>query len=93
MRLTTATLAGIALVITLMPASLAAEAKIYPYHGPNYCPAGFQPVQIDGVICCGRPNQHKSYSQALAHPVAKKHKPRPVYSARVQCKPGVKGCS
>ncbi len=31
------------------PNSVAAK----PYHGPNYCPAGLQPVTLGGVICCG----------------------------------------
>jgi len=31
------------------PNSVAAK----PYHGPNYCPAGLQPVVLGGVICCG----------------------------------------
>ncbi len=105
MRLTTAAMAGFGLMMaTLMPAQVAAEAKIYPYHGANYCPAGFQPVQINGVICCGKPNQHMSYSQMLAHPMPKKrhvrkathrhtHKKRVVYSARAHCPVGEKGCS
>ncbi|MEP5729122.1 MAG: hypothetical protein ABJL67_07080 [Sulfitobacter sp.] len=96
MRLLTAALTGASLSLaTLMPAQLAAEAKIYPYHGANYCPAGFQPIVISGVICCGVPNQHMSYSQALAHPMPKKkvHKVRhKVRSARVTCEPGTKGC-
>lgn len=31
------------------PNSVAPQA----YHGPNYCPAGLQPVVLGGVICCG----------------------------------------
>lgn len=99
MRLTTSALAGVGLMMaTLMPAQVAAQPKIYPYHGANYCPAGYQPVQIAGVICCGQPNQNMSYSQALAHPMPKKkahyhkvkHKAR---SARPTCPAGTKGCS
>lgn len=110
MRLTTAAMAGVGLMMaTMMPAQVAAEVKIYPYHGANYCPAGFQPVQINGVICCGNPNQSHSYSQMLAHPMPKKkrvHKHRHththkhthkkkkvVYSARAHCPAGQKGCS
>lgn len=98
MRLTTGALAGIGLMLTtLMPAQVAAEAKIYPYHGANYCPAGLQPITISGVICCGTPNQHMSYQQAMAHPVAKKkHRhvvKRHVRSARPTCQPGTKGCT
>ena len=67
--------------------------KIYAYHSShNFCPAGLQPVTMDGVICCGRPNQSISYQQALAHPVRKKHKR--VYRARQSsCPVGTKGCT
>lgn len=98
MRLKTAALAGFGMMMAaVMPGQVAAEAKIYPYHGANYCPAGYQPVQINGVICCGQPNQSGSYSQALAHPVKKKvrhvrKKHAPVYSARAHCAAGTKGC-
>ncbi len=98
MRLTTSAFAGIGLMMaTLMPAQVAAQPKIYPYHAANYCPAGLQPIQIAGVICCGQPNQHMTYNQALAHPVAKKkrHKVKRVVhrSARPTCQAGTKGCS
>ena len=92
-------MAGIGMMMaTMAPTQGAAQPKIYAYHGANYCPAGFQPVQINGVICCGKPNQHGSYSQALAHPMPKKKhvvrkKHRPVYSARAHCPVGTKGCS
>jgi hypothetical protein len=97
MRFSTAALSGLGLMMaTLVPAQVSAEAKIYPYHGANFCPAGLQPVSVGGVICCGSPNQHISYRQALAHPV-KKHrharKHRPVYSAKAHCPAGTKGCS
>ena len=37
------------------------------YHGPNFCPAGLQPVVLGGVICCG--------TAALDYtPMKKKHK-------------------
>lgn len=95
MRLITAAIAGAGMMIaTTMPAQLAAEAKIYPYHGANYCPAGYQPVQIAGVICCGQPNQNITYSQALAHPAKRRHaRKRVVHSAKAHCPAGTKGCS
>lgn len=96
MRFMTGALTGLGLMMaTIMPAQVAAEAKIYPYHAANYCPAGLQPVTIGGVICCGQPNQHMTYSQMNAHPVAKKqHKVRHVVrSARPTCQPGTKGCA
>ena len=97
MRRATHAMTGLGLVLAMVvPGQLAAEAKIYPYHGANYCPAGLQPVTIDGTICCGKPNQHISYRKALAHPVKKKRhvrKHRPVYSAKAHCPVGAKGCS
>ena len=95
MRFTT-TAVGIGLMLAISaPIQASAEAKIYPYHGANYCPAGLQPVTISGVICCGKPNQHINYSQALAHPVKKRHqrKHRSAHSATAHCPAGTKGCS
>ena len=88
---------GLALVAalglaTIMPQTASADAKIYPYKtSQNYCPTGLQPVSINGVICCGTPNQHVSYQSAMSHPVAKKkvhkvHKvKRKTYHARADC--------
>ncbi len=94
MRVFTAAMAGASLMLaTLMPAQVAAEAKVYPYHGQNFCPAGYQPVVVGGVICCGQPTQHRSYQQALAHPTPKKKRHvRHTYSARPSCTAGTKGC-
>ena len=67
-------------------------AKIYPVHTKhNYCPAGLQPVSMDGTICCGTPNQHMSYSKVMAQHSGYKAKRR--HSARAHCAAGVKGCS
>lgn len=95
MRVTTAAIAGAGLLMAAMlPGQVAADAKIYPYHGANYCPAGYQPVTVGGVICCGQPNQHITYAQAMAHPVKKrKHATRRVYSAKAHCPEGTKGCA
>ncbi|WP_425037551.1 hypothetical protein [Primorskyibacter sp. S187A] len=30
---------------------------VQAYHGPNYCPAGLQPIVMGGVICCGTADQ------------------------------------
>jgi len=57
---------------TLAAAAFGKEAKIYAYHGAgNYCPAGLQPVTINGAICCGTPNAG-SYQQAMMHPTPRK---------------------
>lgn len=68
------------------------EPRIYPVHtSHNYCPAGLQPVTIDGTICCGRPNQHMSYQQVMAHAAAKHRRSARV--SRVACPVGQKGCN
>ncbi len=78
-------------VLAAVPAS-AMDARIYPYHArANYCPAGLQPVQFDGVISCGKPNQSISYSQAKSHPAARKHAARPA-GRKLVCPVGEKGC-
>jgi hypothetical protein len=53
--------------------AMAQEAKVYAYTGVgNYCPAGLQPVTLNGVICCGTPNAG-SYQQAMMTAAPKKH--------------------
>ena len=84
--------AGLGLaVLAALPVG-AMDARIYPYQASaNYCPTGLQPISIDGVICCGTPNQSITYQQAKAHPVARKHahnKP----ARRMVCPAGEKGC-
>ncbi|QUJ77106.1 hypothetical protein KDD17_03500 [Sulfitobacter albidus] len=90
-------IAGAALAAIGIPTLASAEVKIYPYKThANYCPTGLQPVSINGVICCGSPNQHISYQSAMSHPVAKKrHKIRhkPIQRAKAHCPIGTKGCS
>lgn len=57
------------------------SGKIFPYAAKaNYCPAGLQPIVMNGVICCGTPTTTEHYYNA---PVKKKrvyhkksHKPR-----------------
>lgn len=81
----------IGLAATAASAQDADAPKIYAYSShANYCPAGLQPVTIDGTICCGQPNQSISYQQAMAHPVGTRHVRR---SARADCPVGAKGCS
>jgi len=71
-------------------AAFAGGPGIYAYEGTaNYCPAGLQPVSINGVICCGAPNRAQSYQQAKQHPVTRIRSARARYD---ECAPGVKGC-
>lgn len=86
--ITCAALLG-ALWMTAAPAG-AMEARIYAYpSAENYCPAGLQPVTIDGAISCGVPNQPVSYQAMKAHPVQTRAARR-VYAG--DCPVGVKGC-
>jgi len=87
-----------ALVLGAAPA-LADGPRIYPYStSVNYCPAGLQPITIDGVICCGTPNQSVSYQSMKAHPVTRKARPvrarraSPAPTSRIVCPVGEKGC-
>lgn len=96
---------GLALIAALglmaaAPQAATAQTKIYPYKtSENYCPHGLQPVSINGVICCGKPNQHISYQSAMSHPVAKKKRHvthrvvRKTHRARSHCQVGTKGCT
>ena len=97
MRFTKVIVAAAALALV---APLAAQAgggnKIYAYHSShNFCPAGLQPVTMDGTICCGRPNQSMTYQQVMAHPVAKKKRVHRVvrHVRRSDCPIGTKGCT
>lgn len=91
-------LAAGALVLASAVPALAMDAKIYAYNsGHNFCPNGTQPITIDGVICCGTPNQSVSYQQMQAHPVPRKHyKKKKVHrvkhTRRMICPAGEKGC-
>jgi hypothetical protein len=45
--------------------SVARGVRIYAYPtASNYCPAGLQPVTINGVICCGVPTASGTYYNA-----------------------------
>lgn len=71
-----------------------AQPKIYAYHSShNFCPAGLQPVTMNGEICCGTPNQGISYQQALSHPVTHKPRVHRTQSRRADCPVGTKGCT
>jgi hypothetical protein len=95
MRFTQA-IAAAATVMALSAVSAMAQGQttspgIYAYKSAkNYCPAGLQPVTIDGTICCGQPNQSISYQQAMAHAAART---RRASRSRVNCPVGTKGCT
>jgi len=77
-------------IAALGGAARADSPGIYAYAGTaNYCPAGLQPVSINGVICCGEPNRAHSYQQAKQHVVTRIRSARPRFD---ECAPGVKGC-
>lgn len=85
-----------ALLAALVAGPAMAEGpKIYAVQsGANHCPNGLQPITMNGVICCGQPNQTQSYQQVMRHPVPKKRHVNPVRHSRVvdTCAEGVKGC-
>lgn len=84
----------------LTPVQSSAEVKVYPYpSSANYCPAGLQPVAINGIISCGTPNQSMTYQQVKVHPVRyRAHHTRHYHphnqprAVRYSCYPGDKGC-
>ncbi|MEQ6247386.1 hypothetical protein ABMC89_00700 [Sulfitobacter sp. HNIBRBA3233] len=81
----------------LLPVAASAEAKVFAYgHAANYCPAGLQPVTIDGTICCGTPNQSMTYQQAMAHPAPRKSHAQTIHRrahvSQSHCPVGTKGC-
>ena len=94
MTIKTALYGAIALTVFGAGSALA-DAKIYPEtrYG-NYCPAGYQPVRIDGVICCGKPNQNVSYQSMMSQPARKVHRVKSVkrHVSRTVCPVGEKGC-
>ena len=85
-----------ALLAAVVAAPAAAQGpKIYAYGASaNYCPSGLQPITMNGVICCGQPNQNQSYQQVMRHPVPKKRHVTHLRHSRVvdTCAEGVKGC-
>jgi hypothetical protein len=84
-----------ALLAAVIAAPAAAEGpRIYAYDaGANYCPSGLQPITMNGVICCGKPNQSQSYQHVMRHPVQKSHAESGRHShAADTCAEGVKGC-
>ena len=97
LKVTATALAAALMLGTAAPVVAGSEARIYPYAtSHNYCPAGLRPVTINGVICCGTPNQSISYQSAKAHPAPRKaaHRvTRRTYSARASCPIGTKGCT
>ena len=89
------TLSAALLAAVIAGPALAEGPKIYAYHaGANHCPSGLQPITMNGVICCGQPNQSQSYQQVMRHPVPKKRHVTRVQHIRTvdTCAEGVKGC-
>lgn len=94
MRIMSTLATGLGLALLTAAPALAGNdgATLYPYPvAENYCPAGYQPIVLNGVICCGQPTTHVTYRQVMQHPVRKVHK---TYRARPDhCPVGSKGCS
>lgn len=83
-------------VLAMSQGALAQEAPLYPYEaGENNCPSGMQPVTMNGVICCGVPNQAQSYQELKRHAVYKSTRTQAqpyVNTTRIICPEGAKGC-
>jgi hypothetical protein len=83
------------LAVVVAGPALAEGPKIYAFDaGANHCPNGLQPITMNGVICCGQPNQNQSYQQVMRHPVVKTHHVKAVRHTRTvgTCAEGEKGC-
>jgi hypothetical protein len=85
--------ATVSMVLLTTPA-LAGGVGTYAYESrDNFCPVGLQPVTLNGVICCGVPNQEQTYQEAMRHPVTQvTHRVRSA-RAHLSCPPGMKGCN
>jgi len=83
-----------AAMVAMWAMPVQAAPKVYAAGGANYCPNGLQPITLNGVICCGTPNQSISYESAKAHPVTRKVRTHRVAkrTSRVVCPVGEKGC-
>jgi ABC-type sugar transport system substrate-binding protein len=93
MSLRISTLISALALAALAAPAMAQSAKVYAYESKaNYCPAGLQPVTLNGVICCGQPNQTQTYQQAMRHPVAKVRHRSYTATSHLNCPEGAKGC-
>lgn len=77
--------------VGLAGAAQAEGPKVYAYSGvPNLCPNNTQPITINGIICCGTPNQTMTYQQVKGG-----WAPRASTQSRgkrMVCPEGEKGC-
>ncbi len=62
------TLAVAALILAAGAARAQDEPRVYAAPGVNLCPAGLQPVTIDGTISCGTPTVSGSYGAMKVTP-------------------------
>ncbi|MGR3547547.1 MAG: hypothetical protein ACU0CB_08060 [Roseovarius sp.] len=93
MSLRISTLISALALAALAAPAMAQSAKVYAYESKaNYCPAGLQPVTLNGVICCGQPNQTQTYQQVMRHPVAKVRHRSYTATSHLNCPEGAKGC-
>ncbi|MEM8732339.1 MAG: hypothetical protein AAGF79_20710 [Pseudomonadota bacterium] len=88
-----ATFAGSALLAsdaaTIQQSSSELPVGIYPTGSHvNYCPAGLQPVSMDGTTSCGVPNQTITYNEAKRTPYRRSRHP----GRTTSCPEGAKGC-
>lgn len=88
MRISLSLSAAALAVLTAVPA-MADGPRIYPVPtNANYCPAGLQPVTINGAICCGTPNTHVTWYEMKRQPAYRAAS----YTRSYDCPVGSKGC-
>ena len=59
MRLMPTLTKGLALALLAASPAAGSDVTLYPYAtNVNYCPAGLQPIVLNGVVCCGQPTTH-----------------------------------
>ncbi len=88
------TLAATALTVLAAPAfANGSGPTIYAYPAAvNYCPAGLQPIVLNGTVCCGSPTTSASYSSVMRHPAGQRrvYQSQPAQPAYFD-QPGIKG--
>jgi hypothetical protein len=88
MRISLSLTAAALAALTAVPA-MADGPRLYPVPtNANYCPAGLQPITINGAICCGQPNTNVTWYEMKRHPVYR----AATYTRSYDCPVGSKGC-
>ncbi|MEQ8897345.1 MAG: hypothetical protein RID23_09645 [Roseovarius sp.] len=88
MRISLSLTAAALAALTALPA-MADGPRLYAVPTTaNYCPAGLQPITINGAICCGQPNTNVTWNEMKRQPVYRAAS----YTRSYDCPVGSKGC-